>query len=399
MGHKMKFPEHFLFGTSTSAGQIESAIEHDWMGFRASDGAVLSRTTDHELHWKNDVDLVAGLAPGYRMSLMWSRLQKSPLAEFDPVAMAFYRDLLDALVDRKVDIMLVMHHFVNPLWFAEAGGWTNPKSVHWWMDYVRRLVRDFGSYVSSWNTFNEPNLYVNLAYLNGIFPPRKTNPWLTWQALRNMSRAHQEAVAFIHAECPGAAVGISHNAAVMEPDNLFGVLPAKLVDWWYQEFLPDWFRSGDFFGLSYYARIGFDPLPVTWMHRPERLQRSGKQHDDMWEYHPEGLLKVLMRYHKKYRKPLIVTENGICTSNDRFREQAIRDYLKAVHQAIGMGADVRAYYHWSAWDNFEWHLGPSYKFGLADGEAVEGNRARKPSADLYSGVAFSRVLDCIDDQT
>ncbi|MDZ7648229.1 MAG: family 1 glycosylhydrolase [Cytophagales bacterium] len=28
------------------------------------------------------------------------------------------------------------------------------------------------------------------------------------------------------------------------------------------------------------------------------------------------------------------------------------------------GIDIRGYYHWSAWDNFEWNLGPTYRFGL-----------------------------------
>jgi beta-glucosidase len=73
---------------------------------------------------------------------------------------------------------------------------------------------------------------------------------------------------------------------------------------------------------------------------------------------------MLRMFHKKYRKPIIITENGICTEDDRQRIQSIKDYLTVCHTAIQSGVDVRGYIHWSTWDNFEWHLGRKYRFGL-----------------------------------
>ncbi len=80
---KLVFPEHFFFGTSTAAAQIETAYEHDWQGFKARDGYVFDRTTDHELHFKEDARIISSLAPHYRMGLQWSKLQREPFAPFD----------------------------------------------------------------------------------------------------------------------------------------------------------------------------------------------------------------------------------------------------------------------------------------------------------------------------
>jgi beta-glucosidase len=144
--------------------------------------------------------------------------------------------------------------------------------------------------------------------------------------------------------------------------------------------------------MSYYARIGHDPFPVTNLLTPEKIRRSGKAHDDMWEYYPQGLKECMRRYWNQYKKPIIITENGICTSDDTKRVAAIHDYIKIVHEAIQEGIDVRGYYHWSAWDNFEWSLGPTYKFGLYECDIKTKERIKKPSADVFSQLAFTKQL-------
>ena len=90
---RLTFPEHFFFGTSTAATQIETAFEHDWQGISSRDGYLFDRTTDHELRIEEDVDIIASLAPNYRMSLMWSKLQREPLGNFDPETKQHYHSL------------------------------------------------------------------------------------------------------------------------------------------------------------------------------------------------------------------------------------------------------------------------------------------------------------------
>jgi beta-glucosidase len=119
------FPKDFIFGTSTAAAQIETAFEHDWQGVVAKDGHVFDRTTDHELRFAADAELIASIAPYYRMGLLWSKLQRAPLAAFDTQTLFEYKQFIADLRNRGVKIMMVLHHFTNPKWFAEKGGYTS----------------------------------------------------------------------------------------------------------------------------------------------------------------------------------------------------------------------------------------------------------------------------------
>jgi beta-glucosidase/6-phospho-beta-glucosidase/beta-galactosidase len=116
-------PENFVFGTSTAAAQIETAYEHDWQGVKARNGSVFERTTDHEKRFKEDAEIIASLAPNYRLSLMWSKLQRSPYGQLDAPTLKEYRHFIADLKGKGVNIMMVLHHFTNPLWFSKAGGW------------------------------------------------------------------------------------------------------------------------------------------------------------------------------------------------------------------------------------------------------------------------------------
>jgi len=389
----LTFPPSFTFGTSTSAGQIETAFGHDWEGIRARDGTVFGRTTDHELKVQNDIGIISSLAPNYRMSLMWSKLQREAYARFDPVAQAHYHQLLTGLRRANVSVMMVLHHFSNPLWFAGSGGWAFEKNIDSWCDYARKVVDEFGGYVSSWNTFNEPNLYATLGFMLGEFPPFRRNILMARRVIRNMGKAHDLLYDYIKEKYPDTSVGISHNCVVFSAENVLGKLTASFADMWYMDYMPRHFLKSDFFGMSYYARIGFDPMPLTMLYTPGKMKKSGKAHDDIWEYYPSGLYECMERYWKLFRKPIVITENGICTRDDSLRQQAIRDYMKELARAIENKIEVQAYYHWSTWDNFEWTLGPSFKFGLYGCDVQTMERVKRPSADLYSKLAHEHVID------
>jgi len=388
----LSFPEHFIFGTSTAAAQIETAYEHDWQGVKSRDGFMFDRTTDHELRFKEDAGIIASLAPGYRMGLMWSRLQREPYGDFDIVTVKAYHDFLSDLKARGVSIMMVLHHFTNPLWFAKTGGWEKEENISQWVDFCKKVVDQFGHYISSWNTFNEPNVYASYGWITGFFPPFKINPYLAGKVVKNMGKAHNLVYDYIKDNFPQHPVGISHNSVVFSNENVLGWFPARLSDWWFMEYVPDHFTKVDFFGMSYYARVTHDPMPITYIDTPEKIKALGVKHDDMWEYHPEGLRTCLDRYWNKYKKPIIITENGVCDARDELRQQAIVDYATIVHQAIEDGIDVQGYYWWSAWDNFEWHLGPTFQFGLYECDIETKERRKRKSAEVYEKLAHGKLI-------
>ncbi|HZY78942.1 MAG TPA: family 1 glycosylhydrolase [Cyclobacteriaceae bacterium] len=387
---ELLFPSDFIFGTSTAATQIETAFEHDWQGIKAKDGFVFDRTTDHELRSKEDIEIISSLAPYYRMSLMWSKLQRAPMAELDPATVAHYKSLLKRLKENKVNIMMVLHHFTNPLWFSRNGGWENENNIPYWVDYAKKVVKTFGKYVSYWNTFNEPNVYASFGWVAGFFPPFKKHPVKAAVVVRNMGKAHDLIYDYIKEKSPDQPVGISHNCVVFSQENVIGWFSARLSDWWFMDFIPAHFEKCDFFGMSYYARISHDPMPITWLETPHKM--DGKIHDDIWEYHPEGLRECIDRYWNKYHKPIIITESGVCDASDQLRQKAIVDYAQIIHKALQDGIDIKGYFWWSTWDNFEWHLGPSMKFGLYECDPVTMERKKRPSAEIFRKLAWNKMI-------
>ena len=359
------FPDHFFWGTSTAAAQVETAAAHPWKGLKALDGYVFLRTTDHENRREEDAAWIARLGGIYRCGVDWSRLQGEPMAKFDKKVVQEYRDFFEDLQQRGVRLMFVLHHFCHPDWFEARGGWTKEDNIPYYVQYVQQCIKYFGTYVAYWNTFNEPNVYAMNAFMLGNFPPHRKNKYfLANRVLDNMGKAHDVAFTLLKEYNKEIPVGISFNTGYFEGEGLAGKIVAAFVRWWFLDRAARPFATCDFWVLSYYAYMLFDPFPIDALTRAGELERRGIPHDKMWGYKPEGLGWNLRRFHRKYGKPIVITENGICTDDARVRIQSLRDYLSVCRQAIDEGIDLRGYIHWSTWDNFEWHLGPTFRFGL-----------------------------------
>jgi beta-glucosidase len=390
---RIDFPKGFLWGTSTAAAQVETAGEHPWRGLRALDGYVFERTTDHEVRREEDAGIIARFGSVYRCGVDWSRLQTEPFAKFDQEVIAEYRAFFEDLRQRNVGLMFVLHHFAHPNWFEQKGGWINEDNIPFFLDFVRQCIKHFGEYVKVWNTFNEPNVYAMNAFILGNFPPRKRGRILTaTRVLDHMGKAHDIAVTMLR-DKSDAPIGISLNTACFEGRGILGKIVAEFTDWWFMTRAAKPFQRCDFWGLSYYAYMIFDPLPIDAISRKDSLVRLGIPHDKMWGYCPAGLGEVMRRFHKKYGKPIIITENGICTDDSQQRIEAIKDYLKVCHEAIQEGIDLQGYIHWSTWDNFEWHLGPTFRFGLARVNLDTMDREVTLAGEFYEQVVRENGFD------
>jgi beta-glucosidase len=229
------------------------------------------------------------------------------------------------------------------------------------------------------------------AFMLGNFPPFKKGRYFTAnRVLDNMGKAHEIVLTLIHEKYKEAPVGISLNTAIFKGANWPGHAVAAFVRWWFLDRAARPFQKCDFWGLSYYAYMLFDPFPIDAVDRVGELERRNLPHDRMWAYQPEGLGQMLRRFSKKYKKPIIITENGICSDDPAQRIQSLRDYLQVCHTAIKDGVDLRGYIHWSTWDNFEWHLGPTYRFGLVRVDFETMERTFTPAAEFYSQIVQDR---------
>ncbi|MCB9032442.1 MAG: glycoside hydrolase family 1 protein [Chitinophagales bacterium] len=386
---KLSFPKDFIWGTSTAAYQIEKAGEHDWKGFKSTDGSIFDNCSMHDSHRMEDLELICQLSNAYRMSHDWSKLQKAPYAEFDKTVVEAYLMFMQELKNRGIHIMLVLHHFTHPKWFVETGSWEKGDNYLMWVDFAMKSVETFGHLVDTWNTFNEPNVYVSNGYITGLFPPFKKASFLTARkVLKAMEKAHNAMYDFIHQQFPNAMVGISHNTVKFVGEVFPGQILAKLFDWWFMEYCHKHFTKVDFQGLSYYAKMPFRPMPMDYMNHTTQFEKLGKKHDLMWEYEPKGFYEVFHRYHKKNGLPIIITESGVCTHDVNFRIESMKEYMQWIHQAINDGIDIRGYFHWSTIDNHEWNIGLHYRFGLVN---VDFNTYQRTMTD--AGRFLRQVAD------
>jgi len=153
------------------------------------------------------------------------------------------------------------------------------------------------------------------------------------------------------------------------------------------------FLKQDFQGLSYYARMSFRPLPLDNIYSPGKLEKLGRRVDLMWEYEPKGFYEVFHRYWKKTKKPIIITESGICTHDPKVRVESIKEYLGWVKNALDDGIDIRGYFHWSTMDNHEWNIGQYYRFGLVSVDFETGKRTMTEAGEFMGEIAKNNSVE------
>jgi beta-glucosidase len=154
-------------------------------------------------------------------------------------------------------------------------------------------------------------------------------------------------------------------------------------------------RTVDFLGINYYTKVYvcWGPqkdeaafvrsriLPVGVM-----MSKRGDELNDMgWPIHPAGLGRMI-RFLRRYRLPIYITENGIADAADSRRPRYLTAHLAEIAKAIEDGADIRGYFHWSLLDNFEWIKGFGPRFGLYAVDYDTMGRTPRESAKLYGKV-------------
>jgi beta-glucosidase len=418
----MRFPPGFLWGTATSAHQVEgNNTNNDWWEWEKEaghirDGHRSGLACDWWNHAETDFDLARGMGQNaHRLSLEWSRIEPRE-GEWDDDAIARYRQMLAGLRERGLEPMVTLHHFTNPLWLVEKGGWETEAVVPLFERYVTKVAESLGDLVELWSVLNEPNIYAILSYAGGRWPPGNNSLSLAFKVLRNMLLAHGRAYQVIHRLHPRAQVGIAHAMRVFDParpssrldrwaawmpDYIFnrltltalteGVLAFPLA---LHRQVPELVDSADFLGINYYSRdmVAFDASrPGQLFGR--RFYPDGAEMSDggYGEVYPEGLYRLLKRV-ATYGKPIYITENGLPDEDDDQRPRFLLTHLAAMHRAMEEGVPVKGYFHWSLVDNFEWAEGWTLRFGLIALDVETQERTIRHSGQLYREICETGAI-------
>ena len=393
--HTLKFPENFLWGGATSAHQVEgNNIYNDWWDWeqRVQPPEKRSEQADDQYHlYKDDFKLAKELGHNsHRLSVEWSRIEPIE-GQFNQKEIDHYIDVLKDLKEKGFTVMLTLNHFTLPLWMAKKGGYEGISFPRYFVRFVKRVVPEFKDYVDYWITINEPQSIVWMSYLYGAWPPQKKSNLSAMTVYWNLAMAHRKAYKIIHQLIPKAQVGITTNA------NSFNVFHnhrlMELLTIWISDLIANHLfisLSGkdnhDFFGLDYYFNSYISLSEGAHIPKIVDIHQTKKNVSDMgWEIYPEGIFEVIMDF-SDYKKPIIITENGLASTNDDRRIRFLLSYLQEIYHAISSGADVRGYFHWSLIDNFELADGFTPRFGLIEVDYPTQERRPRGSALVYKEI-------------
>jgi len=410
------FPRSFLWGAATAAHQVEGGnTNNNWARWESEPGRIIH---DQKAglacdwwggRWREDLERARDTGQNaHRLSIEWSRVQPAP-DRWDDEALARYVEIARWLVDNGMTPMVTLHHFSDPLWLVELGGWENDDTPAHFARFVRRAVTALKDHVSLWTTVNEPNVYALSGWVEGLFPPGKRDLALAARVVVNLIRGHTAAYRVIHELQPHARAGVATNYrsfAPAHPHNPLDRVPLNFQNQLFNRAFNDCLATGrldlvlkkvalpeaagtqDFIGLNYYSRdmVAFDLLkPGQMFGRRFCPADAALSSTGFIANVPAGMWDGLKWAHG-YALPIFVTENGVEDDTDTLRPRYLIEHLHQVWRAANFNWQLKGYFHWSLVDNFEWERGWTQRFGLWGLDVDTQARVRRPSVDLYAEI-------------
>lgn len=410
----IRFPRDFAWGVASSAFQAEGGdVANDWVAAARAGRVPPNPGNGFWTRAEEDMRIAASLGLGhYRLSVEWSRVEPER-GRFDEAALDRYRAICDAAVAAGVTPWVNLFHFTHPLWFAERGGFLDPAKHADFLRYVERVGRALAPHARHFHVSNESMVYVLTGYLMGANPPFVQDAASAFAMTRHVLALHADAYRILKSLDPQPTVATIEVYLDPRPEDASDPLQrqaAERFDAWYHGALLDGLATGwvrvptrepeeiphlrgalDAYGFNYYSSTSFGAGGAgSWSDLADPpVDAMGRK------VFPRGLEEGLLRVSKALPGvPLIVTENGVPTTDETFRIRSIASHLAALDRARARGADVRGYFHWTLVDNYEWHFGfGPERFGLVGFDPETHERSVKASGRWLAEVIRAGTLD------
>ncbi len=408
---ELKFPKNFLWGVATSAHQTEGGLHNQWSVWELENAKALAtqapyhyddldnwssikraalspsnyvsgKATQHYELFEQDIDLVRKMnMNAYRFSVEWSSIEPEQGA-WNAAEVEHYKAVIAACKKRDIEPIVTLFHFTLPVWFVGLGGFEKSANVAHFVSFAERVLAELGTDVKYVITINEPEIYANQGYLDGVWPPQKTNKRLAAAVKNNLAKAHNQIATRLHESSRRYKVSVAKNYSYIYPgdDAWLTVRSAQIKQHRENDaFLRKVIKKCDFIGINYYFS---DRVYGYRVHNPnQRLNDIG------WDMQPHYLARALEQLHETYDKPIMITENGVADMNDEHRQWWLAQTIMAMQMALEKGVSLIGYLHWSLLDNFEWEKGFWPRFGLFAVDYKTYKRTPRASA-----VWFAKIL-------
>ncbi|MFT4532480.1 MAG: beta-glucosidase, partial [Candidatus Saccharimonadales bacterium] len=409
------FPKDFLWGASTASHQVEGGTENQWTVWELENAAHLSKTAEERLSWMPAWEEVKGQATdpenyisangvehytkysedfkiakslnlnSFRFGIEWSRVEPVE-GQWDDNAWKHYREYIEELLDLGIEPIMNLWHWTMPTWFTDKGGFAKRKNLRDFDRFVAKACEELPvDKLKFVITLNEPNVYSSFGYMTAEWPPQQKSFFTFVKVYYNLTRAHIRSYKILKAANPDLQIGVAAQLANIQakrPQNLLDLFATRWMryfwNWW---FLNRIRKHQDYVGFNYYFtdyyRFGSfkDIMKKKFFYtaNPEL-----PKNDLGWYMEPEGIYPLMVRIWAHYKKPIMITENGLADRNDEYRRWWIEESIVAMERARSEGIGLIGYMHWSLLDNFEWAFGWWPQFGLVHVDRKTMKRTVRP---------------------
>jgi beta-glucosidase len=436
-----------LWGTATSAYQIEGAPEADGRGLSVWDTFSRERKTytgengdvaDDDFHrYPEDIAIMRELGmQSYQFSVSWPRIFPSGTGAPNPQGWGYYDRMLDTLLEAGIEPYCTLYHWDLPEALMSAGGWQSRDVAKAFADYSGFAARHLSDRVKSFITISEVSQLVDGGYRYGSDAPglKLSNSQVS-QVNHNVLVGHGLAVQAVRANARSAIrVGIADNAVstipvIETPENiaaahkayreenarsLTAILEGRYTDLYLESLGPDApkFTAEDMKIISTPLDfIGLNIYEPTWVRARDTesgyevldLPKSYPHMSALWlQLGPGGMYWSPKLLHELWGvKDIYITENGAASSDvlnrtgevlDVDRVFFLRSYLEQLQRATSEGIPVKGYFLWSLMDNYEWSDGYAIRFGITYVDYKTQKRTVKLSGQFYKEVIARNAL-------
>lgn len=405
----------FFIGAATAGHQVEGnniysdiwAMEH--MKYSSFVEKSLE-AVDHYNRFKEDIRLLAeaGLN-AYRFSIEWARIEPEE-GQFCQAEIEHYRQVFETCLEHGIIPIVTMHHFSSPKWLISLGGWESEAVIMYFARYCKYVVENLGNYMEYICTINEANMGMQIAgFVKKLMSGDKKNSLQIGMSLKKeegqLSATEAENLAVFGVKNPAVFLG----ARTEEGDNI--IIKAHLAakeaiksintkikvgltlslhdiqisdggegevrEEWNNEFMHyvPFLKEDDFIGVQNYTRTVIDKNGSVEPGKSDRKTQMG------YEFYPQALENVIRKVYQELKLPIVVTENGVATSDDNWRCEFIDIAMQGIQKCLDEKIPVHGYLHWSLLDNFEWQKGYEMTFGLI--RVDRNTQTRYPKRSLF----------------
>lgn len=387
-------PPGFLWGAATSEYQVSgsSACPHStWGSFEQEAGRIKEGDLSQEAcrHYDCGEEYISALknlhCNAYRFSIEWSKYEPEE-DEYDESVLEHYSQFVDKLLKAGITPMVTLHHFSEPQWFLDKGGFVEEENSKHFIEFAIRVMKKLVGRVSLFITFHEPTTYAVSGYhphQGGCptYPPAENDPAHFKAVMNHMMGAHCSVYANakrLFADFPSLQIGFTHEffkIDVVDKDSLSSLSLGRYdsIERRYHGPFHFALKDGritiknriiplkkivDFIAVNYFT------VPLIKDHK--LIINEGAEEykaDNDYRCCKEELYRLLMEL-KYLNLPIYITASGVPDKEDLYRARWIKDHIGAVRRAIDEGVPVRGFFYWSLVDSFEWTSGYSLKFGL-----------------------------------